>query len=43
MKKEQYKRAEMEVIEFKLKDVLLTSDDPDEYEGEIAVIRLPRI
>ncbi len=44
MKKEEYERSEMEVIEFRTVDVLMTSGDPnDEYEAERAMIRLPMI
>jgi hypothetical protein len=34
MNKEKYDRIELEVIEFRTEDVLLTSV-PDEYEGEM--------
>lgn len=34
MNKEKYDRIELEVVEFRTEDVLLTSG-PDEYEGEM--------
>jgi len=34
MNKEKFEHTELEIIEFRTGDVLLTSD-PDEYEGEM--------
>ena len=34
MKKELFETAEMEVIEFDQTDIIITSDQPDEYEGD---------
>jgi hypothetical protein len=35
MKKELFETAEMEVIEFDQTDIIITSDDSDEYEGDM--------
>ena len=42
MIKEKYEHTELEVIEFIAADILTYSNPDDEYEGEIAVVGLPR-
>ncbi len=41
MMKERYERTELDVIEFKNEDVILSSNLDDQYEGERVVISLP--
>ncbi len=35
MNKEKYKRTELEVTEFQLEDIIVTSAQEDEYEDDI--------
>ena len=41
MNKEKYTRSEIEVIEFKTEDVILTSNPDDEYENDKVFVSPP--
>lgn len=41
MNKQKYERSEIEVIEFKIDDVIMVSNPDDEYEGDKVFISTP--